>query len=100
MARHDGQHRVWPWVLAVFTGLLTTAGGSPGYAMLGTLIAAGAIVMIVVAVCRNRSDRRAALAVAKAQAAGPGKVRAQTGPPHKPGFRARRTVRKVITLLP
>jgi hypothetical protein len=98
MARHDGQQRVWPWVLAAFAGILTTAGGSPGYEMLGSLTAAGAIAMIVLAVRRNRAARRAALAAAN-QAARAGKKQAAATRHRKPGT-GRRAARKVITLLP
>jgi hypothetical protein len=104
MARHDGQHRVWPWVIAIFIGLLTTAAGSAGYATLGTLVMAGAIAMIVRAVRRNRAARRAALALAAAaQAARIAKNRAtQPAAGRRPGRSGggRRTARKLLTLLP
>jgi hypothetical protein len=104
MSRNDPQHRrVWPWTLLIAFGLLTTAGGSGGYETLGSLIIAGAITMIVVAVRHNRAVRRALLAAtiaaAAAQAAKPGRKQAPAGRPRKTGA-GRRAVRKAITLLP
>jgi hypothetical protein len=100
MARNDPQHRrVWPWVLVILAGLLTTAGGSGGYETLGSLTIAAAIAMIVRAVRHNRAVRRAALAAAAAQAAKPAKKQAPAARPRKPGA-GRRAVRKAITLIP
>jgi hypothetical protein len=100
MPRNDPQHRrVWPWVLVILSGLLTTTGGSGGYETLGSLIIAGAAVMIAAAVRRNRAVRRTLLAAAQAQAARPGKKQGTTGRPRKSGA-GRRAVRKAITLLP
>jgi len=104
MARHDLQHRrVWPWVLVILGGLLTTAGGTSSYEMLGWLATAAATAMTVTAVRSNRAGRRAALAAARAaaaaQAARPGKKPGTAARSRKPGA-ARRAVRKVITLLP
>jgi len=90
---HDGQHyRVWPWILAIVIGLLTSAAGSTGYGFLGTLVILGAVFMIVRAVRGNRAARRAA----EAQAARP----RQAGGRQGPGAAGRRAARGAITLLP
>ena len=108
MSRNDPQHRrVWPWALLIAFGLLTTAGGSGGYETLGSLIIAGAITMIVVAVRHNRAVRRAllaaAIAAAAAQAAKPGRkhrLRAARYSPARPAPGARAVRRAITSLLP
>jgi hypothetical protein len=58
MARQDGRRRVWPWVILLFAGLITTSGGGPGTETTAWLIVAAAITMIVRAVRLNRAARR------------------------------------------
>jgi hypothetical protein len=101
MARQDGARRVWPWVIAVIAGLLTTSGAGPGTGVAGWLIIAGAVTMIVRNVRRNHISRRAAQ-VAQAR---------QAAPTVRPGHRspvpqrqrrrsfAARDIRQLIRLL-
>jgi hypothetical protein len=97
MGRQDGARRVWPWVIAVIAGLLTTSSAGPGTGMAGWLIIAAAIMMIVRNVRRNHTARRAAQ-VGQARQARPGQ-RSQTPPrPRRRSFDAR-DLRQLIRLL-
>lgn len=117
MSRHGSQHhRTWPWVLLLFLGLITTAGG-PGRTLGWAVTIAAAVmilhrrtrviswaalaaVMIVHLIRRNRAGARAAAAKLAPRRAGSSAPASGRPQPQRTSARRRQNARSLIRLLP